>query len=72
MKLRVEYLYDDEAKVWAFRVPGLHVVGGGDADRADAERHCLDAIGFALECLEAENVGPDSEVVEYDVRLTAS
>ena len=27
----------------------------------------MDAIGFVLECLEAENVGPESEVVEYDV-----
>ena len=72
MKRRVEYVYDDEAKQWAFRVPGLHVVGGGDANRADAERHCLDAIGFALEPLGSETVGPDSEVVEYDVRVIAS
>jgi hypothetical protein len=70
MKLRVDYVYDDEAKSWSFHVPGLHVVGGGDPTREDAERHCLAAIGFTLEAMGAEGEEPPpGEVTEYEVQL---
>lgn len=36
--LRVEFFFDDEASNWHFRVPALHINGGGVATRADAER----------------------------------
>jgi hypothetical protein len=47
--LRAEFYFDGEAKNWHFRVPALHINGGGTARREDAERECLDAIAFALE-----------------------
>jgi predicted RNA binding protein YcfA (HicA-like mRNA interferase family) len=47
--LRVEFFFDDEASNWHFRVPALHINGGGVATRADAERESLAAIAFALE-----------------------
>jgi hypothetical protein len=47
--LRAEFFFDDEARNWHFRVPALHIIGGGVATRADAERACLEAIEFALE-----------------------
>jgi hypothetical protein len=47
--LRVELFRDEEADNWHYRVPALHINGGGTPTRADAERECLDAIAFALE-----------------------
>ena len=47
--LRVELFYDTEASNWHYRVPALHINGGGMATRADAERESLSAIAFALE-----------------------
>jgi hypothetical protein len=47
--LRVELCYDEEASNWHYRVPALHINGGGTQTRADAERECLSAIAFALE-----------------------
>lgn len=47
--LRAEFYFDGEAGNWHFRVPALHIVGGGTTRREDAERQCLDAIAFALE-----------------------
>jgi hypothetical protein len=47
--LRAEFFFDDEANSWHYRVPALHINGGGPATREDAERECLDAIEFALE-----------------------
>jgi hypothetical protein len=47
--LRVEFFFDDEAGNWHFRVPALHINGGGVATRSDAERESLAAIAFALE-----------------------
>jgi hypothetical protein len=48
-RLRAEFFRDDEANNWHYRVPALHINGGGAATREDAERQCLDAIAFALE-----------------------
>jgi hypothetical protein len=47
--LRAELIWDDEAEIWHFRVPALHINGGGNPTREEAERACLDAIAFALE-----------------------
>ena len=47
--LRVELFFDEEAGNWHYRVPALHINGGGTATREDAERDGLAAIGFALE-----------------------
>ena len=47
--LRVELFRDDEAGNWHFRVPALHINGGGTGTREEAERDCLEAINFALQ-----------------------
>lgn len=47
--LRAEFYFDGEADNWHFRVPALHINGGGVPTRQDAERGCLAAIAFALE-----------------------
>jgi hypothetical protein len=40
--LRVELFYDQEASNWHYRVPALHINGGGTPTRADASRNtCL-------------------------------
>ena len=69
MKLRVEYVHDNETNTWAFHVPGLHIVGGGDKTREEAERHCLDAVGFTLESMGQEATDVPGEIVEYAVTL---
>lgn len=48
-KLRVEFFWDDESHNWHYRVPALHINGGGTATREEVERDCLDAIAFALQ-----------------------
>jgi hypothetical protein len=47
--LRAEFFFDDEANTWHYRVPALHINGGGTATREDAQRECLDTIAFTLE-----------------------
>jgi hypothetical protein len=47
--LRAEFFYDDESDNWHFRVPALHLNGGGAATRAAAQEACLSAIDFALQ-----------------------
>ena len=47
--LRVELFFDEEAGNWHYRVPALHINGGGTPTRQDAERDCLSAVAFALE-----------------------
>jgi hypothetical protein len=47
--LRVELFFDEEAGNWHYRVPALHINGGGTPTREDAERDALSAIAFALE-----------------------
>jgi hypothetical protein len=34
--LRAEFFFDDEASTWHYRVPALHINGGGMATREDA------------------------------------
>ena len=47
--LRVELFHDDEAGNWHYRVPAMHINGGGMGTREEAERDCLEAIDFALQ-----------------------
>jgi hypothetical protein len=47
--LRVELFWDEEAGTWYYRVPALHINGGGTATREEAERESLSAVAFALE-----------------------
>jgi hypothetical protein len=47
--LRVELFHDDEAGNWHYRVPALHINGGGTRTREEAERDYLGAIDFALQ-----------------------
>jgi hypothetical protein len=66
--LRVELFFDDEARNWHYRVPALHINGGGSLSRADAERDCLEAIAFALEG-DPREFDLDSEAVTLDVNV---
>ena len=73
MRLRVEYFWDEEAKNWGYRVPALHIVGGGVDTRVEAERQAIDAIYFALEGVESDydNEGTSVEFFEVEVRPPA-
>ena len=66
--LRVELFYDEEASNWHYRVPALHIIGGGTATRAEAERECLSAIAFALEG-DPRDYDADAETVTLDVKV---
>ena len=39
--LRVELFFDQEANNWHYRVPALHINGGGAPTREEAEHDCL-------------------------------
>jgi hypothetical protein len=67
--LRVELFYDDEAANWHYRVPALHINGGGAATRADAERDCVEAIAFALEG-DPRDYDPGAETVTLDITVS--
>jgi hypothetical protein len=66
--LRVELFFDQEAGNWHYRVPALHINGGGTPTRADAERECLAAIAFALEG-DPRDYDADAETVTFDVTV---
>jgi hypothetical protein len=66
--LRVELFFDDEASNWHYRVPALHINGGGTQTRADAERECLSAIAFALEG-DPEEYDSSADAVTLDVTV---
>ena len=67
-RLRAEFFLDDEANNWHYRVPALHINGGGSATREDAERLCLDAIAFALEGDPSE-YDSDAQAVALEVSV---
>jgi hypothetical protein len=71
MKLRAEFFIDDEAKNWHYRVPALHITGGGTKTREDAERQCLEAIAFALEGDPSEFDG-DADAVALEVSVASA
>ena len=66
--LRVELFYDSEASNWHYRVPALHINGGGTPTRADAEQECLSAITFALEG-DPRDFDSDAETLTLDVSV---
>jgi hypothetical protein len=66
--LRVELFYDEEASNWHYRVPALHINGGGASTRADAERESLSAIAFALEG-DPQDYDTDAEILTLDVNV---
>jgi hypothetical protein len=66
--LRVELFHDDEAGNWHFRVPALHINGGGTATREEAERDCLAAISFALQG-DPRDYDGDAEAITLDVTV---
>jgi hypothetical protein len=65
--LRVELIWDAEAKVWHFRVPALDINGGGNPTREAAQRACLDAIAFALE---GDPADYDSEAITLSLDVS--
>jgi hypothetical protein len=66
--LRVELFFDDEARNWHYRVPALHINGGGTSSHTEAERECLSAIAFALEG-DPRDYDCDAETVTFDVSV---
>jgi hypothetical protein len=70
-RLRVEFFFDDEAGNWHYRVPALHINGGGTATREDSERQCLDAIAFALEG-DPQDFDGEAQAIALDVSVTSA
>ena len=66
--LRLELFRDDEAGYWHYRVPALHIDGGGTATREGAEQDCLAAINFALQG-NPRDYDTDAETITLDVRV---
>ena len=66
--LRVELFYDSEADNWHFRVPALHINGGGASTREDAKRDSLEAISFALQG-DPRDFDDEAEAVSFDVNV---
>jgi len=66
--LRVELFFDEEAGNWHYRVPALHINGGGTPTRQDAERDALSAIAFALEG-DPRDYDTDAETLTLDVNM---
>lgn len=67
--LRVELFHDAVADNWHYRVPALHINGGGTATREEAERDSLAAIEFALEG-DPGDYDPNAEALTLDVSVT--
>jgi hypothetical protein len=66
--LRAELFWDEEAGTWHFRVPALHINGGGLPTRDEAQRACLDAISFALEG-DPSDYDPAALAISLDVSV---
>jgi hypothetical protein len=66
--LRVELFHDDEAGNWHYRVPALHINGGGTATREEAERDCLAAINFALQG-DPRDYDSNAEALTFHVKV---
>ena len=70
MTVRLMVFHDQESYNWGFRVPALHIVGGGCLTREEAKQHALDAIAFALEDVDDQgDLGDDVEVIDLAVEL---
>jgi hypothetical protein len=66
--LRVELFHDDETGNWHYRVPTLHINGGGTATREEAEQDCLAAINFALQG-DPRDYDTNAETITLDVSV---
>jgi hypothetical protein len=66
--LRVELFFDQETGNWHYRVPALHINGGGTPTRAEAEQDSLSAIAFALQG-DPRDYDDDAETVTFDVHV---
>lgn len=66
--LRLELFWDDGTSNWHYRVPALHINGGGTTTRAEAEEESLSAIAFALEG-DPQEYDPSAEAVTLDVTV---
>jgi hypothetical protein len=66
--LRVEFFVDDEAQNWHYRVPALHINGGGAPTRDHVEAEAMDAIAFALQGDPGDYDG-DAEATTFDVSV---
>lgn len=66
--LRVELFYDDEAGNWHYRVPALHINGGGTPSREEAEQASGDAIAFALQG-DPHDFDTDAEAITLAVNV---
>jgi hypothetical protein len=66
--LRVELFWDEEASNWHYRVPALHINGGGTSTREDAERESISAIAFALEG-DPRDYDPPADAITLDVSV---
>ena len=64
----VELFFDEEAGNWHYRVPALHIRGGGTSTREDAERDCLSAVAVALEG-DPRDDDTDAETLTFDVNV---
>lgn len=69
MNLRVEFFYDDESHNWSYRVPSLHIIGGGTETREEAEAMARESILFTLEGDENEPVPAGNEVAYFRVSI---
>jgi hypothetical protein len=67
-ELRRELFFDEEAGNWHYRVPALHINGGGTLTREDAENDRLSAIAFALEG-DPRDYDTDAETLTLDVNV---
>jgi len=67
--LRAEFFWDDEAQNWHYRVPALHINGGGSATRREAQDECMAAISFALQG-DPHDYDTDAEAVTFDVSVS--
>lgn len=66
--LRVELSFDEEVGNWHYRVPALHINGGGTPTREDTERDALSAIAFALEG-DPRDYDTEAETLTLDVNV---
>ena len=69
VNLRAEFFWDADAQNWHYRVPALHINGGGTSTRDQAERECMDAISFVLEG-DPRDYDADTAAVTLQVTVT--
>ncbi|MGI8426617.1 MAG: hypothetical protein ACR2FO_05530 [Actinomycetota bacterium] len=71
MKLAVELFHDHEVSQWGYSVPALSIIGTGCISRDEAQRFALEAVETLVQASERP-AGPNSEVVFFDLQVTAT